>query len=61
MASDNAHERSWEAWDPPKLRFIVELSKAILHEIYIVPEERKDRLGVLTQMKSIFLNSKTQG
>jgi len=58
MASDNVHEGSWEAWDSSKLRFIIELAKATLHEIYVVPEERKDRLGVLTQMKSIFSNSK---
>jgi hypothetical protein len=47
-----------EAWDSPKLRFIIELAKATLHEIYVVPEERKERLGVLGQMKSIFANSK---
>ena len=58
MASDNIHEGSWEAWDSPKLRFIIELAKATLHEIYVVPEERKERLGVLGQMKSIFANSK---
>ena len=59
MASDNVHEGSWEAWDSAKLRFIIELTKATLHEIYVVPEERKDRLGVLSQMKSIFTNSKS--
>ena len=58
LASDNVHEGSWEAWDSPKLRFIIELAKATLHEIYVVPEERKERLGVLGQMKSIFASSK---
>lgn len=58
LASDNVHEGSWEAWDSSKLRFIIELAKATLHEIYVVPEERKERLGVLSQMKSIFSNSK---
>jgi len=58
LASDNVHEGSWEAWDSPKLRFIIELAKATLHEIYVAPEERKERLGVLGQMKSIFANSK---
>ena len=58
MASDNVHEGSWEAWDSPKLRLIIELAKATLHEIYVVPEERKERLGVLGQMKSIFTSSK---
>lgn len=59
MASDNVHEGSWEAWDSTKLRFIIELAKATLHEIYVVPEERKERLGLLGQMKAAFSNSKS--
>lgn len=60
MTSDNVHEESWEAWDSPKLRFIIELAKATLHEMYVVPEERKERLGLLGQMKAAFSNSKSQ-
>ncbi len=60
MVSDNVHESSWEAWDSTKLRFIIELTKAILHEMYIVPKERKERLSILGQMKSVFTNSKKQ-
>ena len=59
MASNNVHEGSWEAWDSPKLKFIIELTKATLHEMYVVPEERKERLGLLGQMKSAFSNSKS--
>ena len=58
MTSDNVHEGSWEAWDSQKLRILIELTKATLHEMYVVPEERKDRLGILGQMKSVFSNSK---
>lgn len=60
MTSNNVHEGSWEAWDSPKLRILIELTKATLHEMYVVPEERKERLGVLGQMKSVFSNSKNQ-
>jgi len=60
MASNQVHEGSWEAWDSAKLRFIIELTKATLHEMYVVPEERKERLGVLGEMKSAFTNSKKQ-
>ena len=59
MISDNVHEGSWKAWDSPKLRFIIELTKATLHEMYVVPEERKERLGLLGQMKSAFSSSKS--
>ena len=58
LASDSVHEGSWEAWDSSKLTILIELTKAILHEMYVVPEERKGRLGVLNQIKSAFSNSK---
>ena len=58
LASNNVHEGSWDAWDSPKLTTLIELTKATLHEMYVVPEERKERLGVLSQLKSVFSNSK---
>ena len=58
MTSNNVHEGSWEAWDSAKLRMLIELAKATLHEMYVVPAERKERLGVLSQMKSVFSGSK---
>ena len=58
LASDSIHEGSWEAWDSSKLTILIELTKAILHEMYVVPEERKGRLGVLNQIKSAFSSSK---
>ncbi|MFA5935264.1 MAG: hypothetical protein WC787_00190 [Patescibacteria group bacterium] len=58
LASDNVHEGSWDAWDSPKLTTLIELTKATLHEMYVVPEERKERLGVLSQLKSVFSSSK---
>lgn len=59
MTSDNVHAGSWEAWDSSKLRFIIELTKVTLHEMYVVPEERKERLGLLAQLRSTFSNSKS--
>lgn len=58
LASNNVHEGSWDAWDSPKLTTLIELTKAVLHEMYVVPEERKERLGVLNQLKSDVSNSK---
>jgi len=60
LASDFIHEGSWDAWDSPKLRVLIELTKVILHEMYVVPEERKDELGVLSQLKSVFSISKNK-
>ncbi|MBI3251520.1 MAG: hypothetical protein HYZ62_01260 [Candidatus Andersenbacteria bacterium] len=58
LASDNVHEGSWDAWDSPKLTTLIELTKATLHEMYVVPGERRDRLDVLSQLKSVFSSSK---
>ena len=60
MTSDQVHEDSWEAWDSKNLRFIIELTKTILYEIYVIPAERKNRSGQLSQMKSELSGSKKQ-
>ena len=43
MTSDKIHEQSWDKWDAQHLKLFLETLKAILHEIYVVPEERKSR------------------
>ena len=58
MAGNQVHEGSWKAWDSKKLRFIIELIKTTLHEIYVIPEERKKKLNILSKMKSDFSDSK---
>jgi len=58
LASDSLHEESWEAWNSPKLRFLIELVKTTLEEMYVIPDERKKRLAVLGQLKSNFEGDK---
>lgn len=58
MASDFIHEGSWEAWDSPKLRFLTELVKATLDEMYVIPDERKSKLSLLGELKSKFVQDK---
>lgn len=58
MSSDPLHEGSWKEWDSTKLRFLIELVKAILDEMYVMPDERKKRLGILGQLKSTFEGNK---
>ena len=57
MTSDNVHEGSWESWDSPKIKIIIELTKSVLHEMYVVPEETKERLKVLTEIHTEFKKS----
>lgn len=54
LTSDSLHEDSWESWNSPRLRFLIELVKAILDEIFVVPDERKKRLCILDQLKNTF-------
>ena len=58
LASDNVHEDSWKAWDSPKLRFFIELVRATLYEMYVIPEEIKSRLSLLGELKSKFSQDK---
>jgi len=44
MTSEKVHEQSWEAWDTKHLHLFLESLKTALHEIYVVPDEKKARL-----------------
>jgi len=43
MTSDKVHEQSWDKWDSKHLTLFIETLKAILHEIYVLPDEQKKR------------------
>ena len=59
MTSDNLHENSWEAWDSNKLKFLIELVKTILDEIYVIPDVRKKRISELHKMQGKLKKEKT--
>ena len=43
MTSDKIHEQSWDKWDAKYLTMFLQTLKAILHDIYVVPDEKKNR------------------
>jgi hypothetical protein len=43
MTSNKIHEQSWDKWDTKHLKLFLETLKTVLHEIYVVPDERKGR------------------
>jgi len=43
LTSNKVHEQSWEKWDSNHLVLFIETLKAILHEVYVVPDDRKRR------------------
>ena len=52
MASDQVHEGSWQAWNSGRLRTLLELTKNVLHEMYVVPKEQENRASIANQMLS---------
>jgi hypothetical protein len=61
MASDKVHEGSWAAWDHSKLKVLIELTKNVLHEMYVIPEEQKGRAGVASLLLGELKKSKELG
>ena len=43
MTSDKIHEQSWDKWDSAHLALFLETLKAILHEVHVLPDEKKSR------------------
>lgn len=43
MTSDKIHEQSWDKWNAPQLKLIIETLRTILHDIYVIPEVKKER------------------
>lgn len=51
MTSDKIHEQSWDKWESPNLTLIIETLKVVLHEIYVVPMERKARSTEIKKLR----------
>ena len=61
LSSDNVHEGSWAAWDATKLGILLELTKNVLHEMYVAPEEQKQRVAAVATMREAFKIDKAGG
>lgn len=51
MTSEKVHEQSWGAWDSKHLHLFLEALKTVLHEMYVVPEEKKSRAGTVRALR----------
>lgn len=51
MTSDKVHEQSWDKWDATNLKLIIETLKTVLHEIYVIPEKRRERTKSIQQLR----------
>lgn len=59
MTSEKVHEQSWEAWDSKHLHLFLESLKAILHEMYVIPDEKKGRLGAVRKLREEITKAKS--
>jgi hypothetical protein len=50
MTSDKVHEQSWPKWSSANLTLIIETLKAVLHEVYVVPQERQGRSARIQEL-----------
>ncbi|MDY6873159.1 MAG: hypothetical protein SVR81_04220 [Chloroflexota bacterium] len=52
MTSDKIHEQSWDEWNSPNLRLIIETLKTVLNEIYVLPKVREEQTNAIKQLRS---------
>jgi len=59
MTSEKVHEQSWAAWDSKHLHLFLESLKAILHEMYVVPDEKKGRVSAVRNLREELTKAKS--
>lgn len=58
MTSDKIHEQSWDKWDAQYLKLIIEALKTILHDIYVIPQQKAERSKQIQQMRESLIKDK---
>ena len=51
MTSEKVHEQSWDKLDSSNISLILETTKEILHEIYVLPAEREQRRSTILKLR----------
>lgn len=51
LTSQELHENDWEDFDHKTLKFLVEVTRQILNEIYVFPDERKKRRQMVVELR----------
>ena len=60
MTSDKIHEQSWDKWDSPNLKLIIETLKTVLFDIYVLPEIKKERSLAIEKLQESLKKDKKQ-
>lgn len=61
MTSDKVHEQSWDKWDSPHLKLIIETLKTVFHDIYVLPEIKKERSLTIQRLQEAIKLDKKKG
>lgn len=59
MTSDKIHEQSWPEWESKYLKLIIEALKTVLHDIYVIPQEKVERSKHIQQLHGDWMKDKT--
>jgi len=52
LTSQELHENDWEDFNVSTLRFLIEITKEILNNLYIIPDEKNKRKQVIAKLKT---------
>jgi len=58
MTSDKIHEQSWDKWDSKYLHLIIETLKTVLYDIYVLPNQKKQRSIQINELSKIVTENK---
>lgn len=58
IMDDQVHENSKAIWDAKTIWLILDVLKEGLHEIYVLPDERRDRRGIIDKLKKHLVGEK---
>ena len=61
MTSDHVHEESWVAWSSGDLHLFIETLKAVLYELYVLPDQKKQRTLTVRALKESLGKAKNKG
>ena len=60
MTSDKIHEQSWDKWDSPHVRLIIETLKTVLYDIYVLPAVKRERSLHIQSLQEAIKKDKKQ-
>jgi hypothetical protein len=61
MTSDKIHEQSWDKWDSPHLKLMIETLKTVLYDIYVMPALKKERSLNIQRLQETIKQDKVKG